>query len=358
MNSINARFMVERHNFSLDVQLKLPGQGVCALFGASGSGKTTCLRAMAGLEKLPNSYFAMGDTVWQDSEKGIFVPPHQRNIGYVFQEASLFAHLNVRDNLNFGRRHLPPSEQKVNFDQICTLLGLTALLDRPPTSLSGGECQRVAIARALLTSPQLLLMDEPLSALDNALKQEVLPYLQELQQALSIPIIYVSHSSDEVAQLADHIVLIKHGKVINSGPLTEVMLDLSAGAIFNDGGSSLLTAEIVAQQNNYLTKLAIGPLPLWVAQLEMPIHSKLRCKINARDVSLCLTPPTDSSIINLLAAKITHIVERKPPGECIITLKISATHSLLAAITYASKQRLNLQIGDSVWAQIKAVVIL
>lgn len=358
MNSINARFMVERHNFSLDLQLKLPGQGVSALFGASGSGKTTCLRAMAGLEKLPNSYFAMGETVWQDSEKGIFVPPHQRNIGYVFQEASLFAHLNVRDNLNFGRRHLAPGEQKVNFEQICTLLGLSPLLERPPASLSGGESQRVAIARALLTSPQLLLMDEPLSALDHALKQEVLPYLQELQQALSIPIIYVSHAPDEVAKLADYIVLIKHGKVITRGPLTQVMLNLHAGAIFNDGGSALLSAEVVAQQDNYLTELSIGSLSLRVAQLDLPLHSKIRCKINARDVSLCLTAPTDSSIINLLAATITHIVDRKPPGECIITLQISENHSLLAAITYASKQRLNLQIGDFVWAQIKAVVIL
>ncbi|HEY5715631.1 MAG TPA: ATP-binding cassette domain-containing protein, partial [Psychromonas sp.] len=147
MSMINARFQVERNDFNLDIRLTLPGQGVSALFGPSGSGKTTCLRAMAGLEKLPGSYFAIGDSVWQDSEKGIFVPPHQREIGYVFQEASLFSHLNVRDNLNFGRRRLAPQQRKVKFKNICTILGLTALLDRPPATLSGGERQRVAIAR-------------------------------------------------------------------------------------------------------------------------------------------------------------------------------------------------------------------
>lgn len=358
MNQINARFRVARNDFTLDITLQLPGQGVSALFGASGSGKTTCLRAMAGLEKLPNSYFAIADTVWQDSEKGIFVPPHQRNIGYVFQEASLFPHLNVCDNLNFGRRRVPLSARKVKFNSICNMLGLTPLLERPPASLSGGERQRVAIARALLTSPQLLLMDEPLSALDQGLKQEVLPYLERLQQALSIPIIYVSHAADEVARLADYIVLIEQGKVLESGPLTDVMLNVSAGEIFNDGGSCLLNAQIVAQQDDCLTQLSIGSVSLLVPQLAQAVNTRVRCRINARDVSLCLTAPTDSSILNLLPAKVTHIVEKKPPGECIITLQISPKRYILAAITYSSKQRLHLQIGSQVCAQIKAVGIL
>lgn len=358
MNKINAHFMVDRSPFKLDVKLQLSGQGVCALFGASGSGKTTCLRAMAGLEKLPNSYFSLGDTVWQDASKNIFVPPHKRNIGYVFQEASLFSHLNVRDNINFALKQIPKHERKVDFKQICTLLNIFNLLERPTSALSGGERQRVAIARALLSSPQLLLMDEPLSALDNDLKQEVLPYLQELQQTLSIPIIYVSHSPDEVAQLADYIVMIKQGKAIKQGPLAEVMLDQREGCVFNDGGSSLLNAQIAEQQADYLTKLAIGSVNLFVAQIDKPLHSKLRCRIYARDVSICLSQPTDSSIINLLAAKVVHIVVKKPPGECTITLQLSENQYILAAITYASKQRLNLQLGDSVWAQIKAVVIL
>lgn len=358
MTRITARFRVERNGFNLDIKLNLPGQGVSALFGPSGSGKTTCLRAMAGLEKLPDSYFAIGDDVWQDSEKGIFVPPHQREIGYVFQEASLFAHLNVRDNLNFGRRRLPANKRKVKFKNICNILGLTPLLDRPPASLSGGERQRVAIARALLTSPQLLLMDEPLSALDHALKQEVLPYLERLQQELSIPIIYVSHSPDEVARLADYIAIIKQGALVKSGALAEVMLDADAGMSFYDGRSSMLYAEVVQHKEDHLTELAIDSLKLSVPQINSPVKSKLRCRINAKDVSLCLSPPQDSSISNILAGTITGIENSETPGERIITVKISAAQYLLATITYASTKRLKLHQGCPVWAQIKSVVIL
>ncbi|WP_372883161.1 molybdenum ABC transporter ATP-binding protein [Psychromonas sp.] len=358
MSTIDARFRVEHNNFNLDIRLSLPRVGVSALFGPSGSGKTTCLRAMAGLEKLPDSYFAIGDSVWQDSEKDIFVPPHQREIGYVFQEASLFAHLNVRDNLNFGRRRLPVEKRKVKFQNICNILGLTPLLDRPPNTLSGGERQRVAIARALLTSPKLLLMDEPLSALDHALKQEVLPYLERLQQELAIPIIYVSHSPDEVARLADYIAIIKQGKLVKSGVLAEVMLDGEAGMCFYDGRSSMLYAQVLKHKKDHLTELAIGGLTLLVPQISSPVDSHLRCRINAKDVSLCLSPPVDSSISNILPGCVTRIEDSRTPGERIVTVDISATHSLLAMITYASAKRLKLHLGCHVWAQIKSVVVL
>lgn len=355
---INAHFKVERSDFKLDVKLSLPGQGVSALFGPSGSGKTTCLRAMAGLERVPNSYFSIGDEVWQDDQKGIFIPPHQRDIGYVFQEASLFAHLNVRDNLNFGRKRIVPEKRSIDFDKICHILSITPLLDRPPSSLSGGERQRVAIARALLTSPKLLLMDEPLSALDHALKQEVLPYLEELQQALSIPIIYVSHSPDEVARLADYIAIIKEGALVKAGPLAEIMLEPDIGKNFYDGHSCMLYAEVLAHKEDYLTELAIGPLILTTPQIDRPLNSKLRCRILAKDVSLCLAPPQNSSIGNILAGTISHIEQKENPGERIVSVQISETQTLLAAITYASKKRLNLQPGCPVWAQIKSVVIL
>lgn len=358
MSQINAHFRVEYDDFKLDVKLTLPGKGVSALFGHSGSGKTTCLRAMAGLEKLPNSYFAIGDEVWQDSEKDIFVPPYQRDIGYVFQEASLFAHLNVRDNLNFGRKRLAPDKRKVDFKNICNILSLTPLLDRPPTSLSGGERQRVAIARALLTSPKLLLMDEPLSALDHALKQEVLPYLERLQQELEIPIIYVSHSPDEVARLADYIAIIKGGALIKSGELAQVMLDADIGVRFYDGDSTMLYGEVLAHRKDHLTELAIDSLTLTVPQISLPTGTKLRCRINAKDVSLCLAPPQDSSISNILAGTITRIEESDSPGERVITVQVSATQYLLATITYASTKRLNLQLNCPVWAQIKSVVVL
>lgn len=358
MSVIKAHFQIDHGDFKLDVKFTLPGQGVSALFGPSGSGKTTCLRAMAGLEKLPNSYFAIGDEVWQDSENDIFVAAHQRDIGYVFQEASLFAHLNVRDNLNFGYQRVATDKQKVDFKNICHILSLNSLLDRPPCSLSGGERQRVAIARALLTSPKLLLMDEPLSALDHVLKQEVLPYLEDLQQALSIPIIYVSHSPDEVARLADYLVIIKEGLVIKNGYLADVMLDADVGARFYDGDSSMLYAQVMAHKKDHLTELAIDTLMLYVPQISHPVGSKLKCRINATDVSLCLSPPQNSSISNILAATVTRIEHNDNPGERIITTKISATQFLLATITYASTKRLNLHLGCAVWVQIKSVVIL
>jgi len=358
MRAINAHFNADHGDFTLDITLSLPGKGVSALFGPSGSGKTTCLRAMAGLEKLPNSFFAVGDEVWQDSEKDIFIPPYQRDIGYVFQEASLFAHLNVRDNLNFGRRRLAADKQQVDVTQICNILSLTTLLDRPPASLSGGERQRVAIARALLTSPKLLLMDEPLCALDHALKNEILPYLENLQQTLSIPIIYVSHSPDEVARLVDHIAIINNGRLIKSGPLVEVMLDTEVGSCFYDGLSSMLFAKVAAHQADYLTQLAIDNLTLTVPQIEKPVNSALRCRINARDVSVCLVPPQDSSIGNILAGTVIKIAPCDVAGERTLYIKISAHQTILATITYASCKRLNLQLGSPVWAQIKSVVIL
>ncbi|GLS92529.1 molybdenum import ATP-binding protein ModC [Psychromonas marina] len=359
MSRINAHFQVDHGDFNLDIKLSLPGQGVSALFGPSGSGKTSCLRAMAGLEKLPNSYFSIADEVWQDSEKDIFVPPYQREIGYVFQEASLFKHLNVRDNLNFGRQRIAPNKRNVDIDHICDILSLNALLDRPPASLSGGERQRVAIARALLTSPKLLLMDEPLSALDHSLKSEILPYLENLQQALSIPMIYVSHSPDEVARLADHIAIIDKGRLLKSGALAQVMLDAEVGTRFYDGRSSMLFAKVNAHQpEDYLTELAIDNLRLSVPQIDKPVNSKLRCRINAKDVSLCLTPAQYSSIGNVLAGIVINIEASDTLGERIICIKISAHQTLLAQITYASTKRLNLRQGSPIWAQIKSVVIL
>ncbi len=223
MNRITTRLHLDRGDFRLDVDLSLPGQGISALFGHSGSGKTTCLRAIAGLERLPGGQVKVGDQIWQDEQRGLFVPPHQRPIGYVFQEASLFPHLSVRQNLNFGLKRLPREARRGDLETMAELLGIRPLLDRPADVLSGGERQRAAIARALLTAPQLLLMDEPLAALDLKRKQEILPYLERLHEELSIPIIYVSHAPDEVARLADHLVLLDQGRVVASGPLTETL---------------------------------------------------------------------------------------------------------------------------------------
>ena len=210
---IKLGFDVARTGFSMQVSLELPGRGVTALFGHSGSGKTTILRAVAGLERHPNGYLEVNGDVWQDDARGVYVPTHKRALGYVFQEASLFSHLSVRGNLDFVLKRTA-NQGAALFDHVLALLGIAHLLDRATADLSGGERQRVAIARALLTQPKILLMDEPLAALDARRKEEVLPYLERIHAELDIPMLYVSHSAEEVARLADHVVLLDEGRVL------------------------------------------------------------------------------------------------------------------------------------------------
>ena len=210
--SIEAKFFIKRGRFTLDVDLSVPAQGVTALFGPSGCGKTTLLRAIAGLERHPGGSVKMDEVIWQGGE--VFVPPHRRPLGYVFQEASLFTHLNVRRNLEYGLKRVPSAGRKVSLEQAIELLGIERLLERRPDRLSGGERQRVAIARALAVSPRLLLMDEPLASLDGARKREIMPHIESLCRELDVPVIYVSHAAPEVARLADHLVLLENGRIM------------------------------------------------------------------------------------------------------------------------------------------------
>jgi molybdate transport system ATP-binding protein len=358
MSQLCARFVADRGDFQLNVEMDLPNVGVSALFGASGSGKTTCLRAMAGLEHLPGSYFAIGDTVWQDDANGIFVPPHQREIGYVFQEASLFVHLSVRQNLLFGYKRLKPEQRKVSLKSVTELLGLSHLLERPPSRLSGGERQRVAIARALLTSPKLLLMDEPLSALDQTLKQEILPYLERLHQKLSIPVVYVSHSVDEVARLADYIVILQQGRPIRSGPIAQVMLDPHSGQAFGDGPSTLIEAEVLSHTDDHLTQLQGSGFELWIVKQSLALHSRKRCRIYASDVSLAKSKPECSSILNILPVQVRQINASQRPGEVLVTVALSQSQDLLVQISDHSRHVLELNPGSQMWAQIKSVALI
>jgi len=220
--TIEARFCIDSGDFTLDIDLSIPGQGVTALLGPSGCGKTTLLRAIAGLECCRDGFLKVGNMIWQDARR--FAPPHQRPLGYVFQEASLFAHLSVRGNLEYGVKRVPKTERKVSVDKAIELLGIGALLERRTDQLSGGERQRVAIARALAVSPEILLMDEPLAGLDLARKQEIIPYLESLHNELDIPVIYVSHSPDEVARLADHLVLLEAGRIKAAGALGDMLI--------------------------------------------------------------------------------------------------------------------------------------
>lgn len=353
---IKARFKLVRADFTLDVDLTLPGAGVTALFGHSGSGKTTCLRAMAGLEAAHPGHFAIGEVTWQDDERAIFLPTHQRAVGYVFQEASLFPHLSVRANMAYGQ-HRSSEPPPLSLQEAASMLGLEHLLERMPAQLSGGERQRVGIARALLSAPRILLMDEPLAALDLKRKQEILPYLERLHHELAIPIIYVSHAPDEVARLADHLVLLDQGRCIASGPLNDVLARIDLPAIFADDAGVVLEMQVVAHEDDGLTRLAFAGGEIFVSQRQETLGTRLRCRIHARDVSLALTPPLQSSILNCVSATVVDLADTDTPGHMLI--RLDATGSpLLARITRRSAERLGIRPGLALRAQIKAVALL
>jgi molybdate transport system ATP-binding protein len=354
---IHARFRVERGNFSLDIDLRLPGHGITALFGHSGSGKTTCLRAMAGLERAPGGLFAIDGEVWQDEARGIFMPTYRRALGYVFQEASLFPHLSVRGNMEFGLRRAAAAKRGFDVVAVAELLGIGGLLDRLPASLSGGERQRVAIARALLAAPRLLLMDEPLAALDLKRKQEILPYLERLHDELSIPVIYVSHSPDEVARLADHLVLLDEGRVVASGSLAETLARTDLPPAFTDDAGVVLETIVSGQTADDLSQLDFAGGCIYVGRRAEAPGSHLRCRIHARDVSLALEKPRASSILNILPATVTAVAATDTPGHVLVQMLVEQT-PLLARITERSRRELGVAPGLPVWAQIKAVALL
>jgi molybdate transport system ATP-binding protein len=354
---ISAKFRVHRGNFSLDVDLNLPGRGVTALFGHSGSGKTTCLRAMAGLERMPAGYFALGDEVWQDESRSLFVPPHRRALGVVFQEASLFPHLSVRDNMEFGQKRAVGATLPFALPDIAALLGIDHLLERSPGQLSGGERQRVAIARALLAAPRILLMDEPLAALDFKRKLEILPYLERLHRELAIPIIYVSHAPDEVARLADHLVLLDAGRVVASGALNTVLSRIDLPGAFADDAGVVIEARVAEHEADDLTRLEFPGGAIYVSQRHEPVGTALRCRIHARDVSLTLTPQSGSSILNCVSATVVDRAPTDTPGHLMVKLDV-AGHPLLARITCRSADKLDIRPGLALRAQIKAVALL
>ena len=354
---IDARLRLERPDFTLDVDLQLPGSGVTALFGPSGCGKTSCLRALAGLERAQGSVRVNGD-LWQDDAGGHWLPTHRRRLGYVFQEASLFAHLNVRRNMEYGLRRLPSASRQVPLDHAVELLGLGALLQRQPHTLSGGERQRVAIARALATSPRVLLMDEPLAALDAARKSEVLPYLERLQRELAIPILYVTHSSDEVARLATHLVLLQGGRVTAQGPTAELMARLDLPLAHQDAAAALVQGRVLAYDaaDALLTVGIAGGQIQLATGTARAVGEPVRLRVPARDVSLARTRAPDSSILNLLPARITELTD-DGPGQMLVALDVAGTR-LLARITRRSCQALALAVGDAVYAQVKGVALV
>ena len=354
--SIHARFRLPYPAFTLDIDVDLPAGGVTAVFGRSGSGKTTLLRCLAGLEQtLDGSLIVNGET-WQDGSYRR--PVHQRALGYVFQEARLFPHLSVAANLDFGRRRIAESERRVSLAQVVELLGIAHLLERRPERLSGGERQRVAIARALATSPRLLLMDEPLAALDQARKQEILPYLERLHDELAIPVLYVSHSPDEVARLADHIVLMEDGRAVAQGPLTETLARVDLPLRLGEDVGVVFSGQVLERNAEWhLARIGFAGGEIWVRDGGAGVGRTVRLRILARDVSIARHRHDDVSIMNLLPATIiTHAAEDHP-ALALLQLQVGGTR-LLARLTRHSANRLELAPGQQVWVQIKAVALL
>jgi len=349
-------------NFAVDVGMRVPASGVTALFGPSGCGKTTILRCIAGLQHLPGR-IAIGEDVWQETKAGYFRPPHLRHVGYVFQEASLFPHLSVRDNLLYGARRVKPAgPAHVSLDDIVALLGIDHLLDRATIALSGGERQRVAVGRALLAQPRILLMDEPLSALDRMTKDDILPYFERLHEQLALPVVYVSHDISEVERLADTLVLMRDGQIVASGPLKELQTDPTLPLLSAPEATVVLAGRVCRIDDDYaLTELEVGGGKLVVPGRHGSPGATRRLRIAASDVSLARTASIDSTILNCLPVRILSIdvSTGAPQANVILALGRDGCGDRIAArITRKSLVGLGLVSGADVYAQIKSVALI
>ncbi|MGI9895749.1 molybdenum ABC transporter ATP-binding protein [Vibrio natriegens] len=357
--SISAKLNINYENFQLKAELDLPSRGVTVLFGHSGCGKTTCLRAIAGLVRVEQGEVRVNSEQWQSWDGKVFLPTFERRIGYVFQEPSLFPHLNVDQNLAYAEKRVKTQPTLFKRDSILQLLGINHLLNRYPSQLSGGEKQRVAIARALLTQPQLLLMDEPLSALDHARKEEFLPYLERLQRVWDLPIIYVTHSVQELARLADHIVLFNQGSIIASAGAQQVMSDAQFSHLFGEEMGSVFDTVVKSRCEKYaMTELSCDDVTFYVPGETANIGERQRCRILASDVGIALDEPVSTTVLNRLPAKIIEIESNSiQSGEALVVLELVNQQRLLARVTVKSLHELDLQRDQRVWALIKAVAI-
>ncbi len=355
--ALKAEFSGTLGSFNINVRFETPLRGITALFGPSGSGKTTVLRCMAGLQRLHGT-LKIGADAWQDSGSNIFLEPHKRAVGYVFQEPSLFPHLSVRENLSYGARRAAreTSIPGLQFDDVVDLLGIRALVDRSPKNLSGGERQRVAIGRALLSQPRLLLMDEPLAALDHKTKSEILQYLEALHSELSVPIVYVSHELSEVARLADRVVVLSGGRVSAVDNVAELFerLDLPEMAGEADAGAILLARVIHHDEKFQLTHVDHRGQKFTMPKITADPGDEVRLRIRARDVSLAIHPPTGMSVRNVLSGVITDIREYPDTAYAEALVDIGDA-KLRARITRAAVADLSLAEGTSVYALVKSV---
>lgn len=350
-SNICVRYELRRGDFSLDVDVEIPMQGITGIFGESGTGKTSLLRCIAGLESDATGRLVVAGDVWQDGETSR--PIHERDIGYVFQEPRLFAHLDVRGNLEYGQRRT--RQRNVDVPDVVGLLGLEGLLERRPDSLSGGEAQRVAVARALLRAPRFVLMDEPLASLDRARRDEILPFLDRLHSSLDLPIIYVSHSIDEVTRLCDHLLVMDDGRVVANGSLQQVLMQTNLPVLGGEEAGAVIEARVVDYDDDFsLTRVAFDGGEMLVSGRHNS-EGLLRLRIRANDVSLCREKPRDTTILNILPGTIESI---DPDSDASVLVHIAlGDERILARVTRRSSSELGLRRGDQVMAQIKSVAV-
>lgn len=353
--SLKARFRQTLGEFNLDLDFSVPARDVTAFYGPSGCGKTTLMRAIAGLHMCPDGFLQIEDEIWQD--KNVFLQPHERRVGYVFQEANLFPHLSVRGNLEFGFKRVPVSQRRVDFSETADLLGLAPLLDRGVDALSGGERQRVAIARALLTSPKLLLMDEPLASLDDQAKTEIFPYLEYLQIHFGMPILYVSHARDEVAHIADHLVLMEEGHIAGQGPIIDMLTRLDLSLAHGDAAESLVTAVVAEIDVGYkLSYLDFSGGRFTLSRDDLKPGQVVRLRVLARDVSLTLEKQVGTSILNIFPAR---VLAMEPDEQAQVMVKLAVGDQVfLSRLTRKSSDALGLAVGRDIHMQVKTVALL
>lgn len=346
-------------DFQLAVELQLPEHGISAIFGPSGSGKTSLLRAIAGLEPRASGRILVNGEPWQ--ETGLFLSTHARPLGFVFQEASLFAHLSVAANIDYGRKRSSTALNDQGLQHLIELLGIGPLLGRRPAHLSGGERQRVAIARALAPGPRLLLMDEPLSALDVQRKQEILPYLERLRCELKIPMLYVSHAPDEIARLADYLVVLDAGRVQAQGPIKAVLTDVGTPIRLGEDAGAIIEGEVLERDSDWqLSRIGCTGGDFWVRDEGHAIGQRVRLRVLARDVSIALEPgQARTSILNHLAVRVEAIGQDSHPALALVRLRlIQGDQHLVARLTRRSVAALGLVPGMAVQAQVKAVAVI
>ena len=358
---IKARFSLSKNKNKaqrclLDVDVQIPGQGITAVFGASGSGKTTFLRCIAGLITPEHGELVVNNETWQSGGKSL--PTHKRPLGYVFQEASLFPHLTAADNINYAIKRAKEKFDDKFYQHVLNVLGIQHILTRYPNELSGGERQRIAIARALMIRPKMLLMDEPLASLDYARKQEVMPYLERLHQSIDIPIIYVSHSMDEVMRLADHALVLEQGKVVAQGNLNQVFSRIDLPLAQEEEVATVIQGLVKERDTKWhLSKIALSEQTVWLRDSGDEIGQEVRIRILARDVSIVLSTCDDSSILNRIQVTIIDIAQDKDDAMALVRLSLADDY-ILARLTRRSVEHLQLTKGKKVWAQIKSAAIV